>query len=269
MEARSDIERVRTGSAQAAAEALASAPAPRHRVTVLDSDSGFLVVLRRRLEGAGWHAEVLEKKVSAKRVARMDAEALIVDPKLLGDARMRWLAAVCRERPDLCVIAVTADSNVAERVCALRAGLDDWLAKPCHPEELVARLEGAALHRRRAAPGDCAPLAIGEIEIRPDQFQAFARGESLGLTRREYQLLQLLGEAGDTVLPRERIYECLWGYEMVRNDRSVDVFVHKLRRKIERHSPGWSYIHTEFGVGYRLAPAQEPRSAPLLEPLAA
>jgi DNA-binding response OmpR family regulator len=56
------------------------------------------------------------------------------------------------------------------------------------------------------------------------------------------------------VLAREQIYECLWGYEMARNDRSVDVFVHKLRRKLERASPSWRYIHTHFGVGYRLAP---------------
>jgi DNA-binding response OmpR family regulator len=55
------------------------------------------------------------------------------------------------------------------------------------------------------------------------------------------------------VLPREDIYECLWGGEMIRNDRSVDVFVHKLRRKLERASPGWRYVHTDFGIGYRLA----------------
>ena len=75
---------------------------------------------------------------------------------------------------------------------------------------------------------------------------------SLRLTRREYQLIELLSRAGTEVLPRERIYECLWGYEMARNDRSVDVFVHKLRRKLERASPEWSYIQTHFGIGYRL-----------------
>ena len=79
------------------------------------------------------------------------------------------------------------------------------------------------------------------------------RGRNLRLTRREYQLIELLSRVGSEVQPREAIYECLWGYEMARNDRSVDVFVHKLRRKLERASPSWRYIHTHFGIGYRLA----------------
>jgi DNA-binding response OmpR family regulator len=63
----------------------------------------------------------------------------------------------------------------------------------------------------------------------------------------------LLSRSGAEAQPRERIYECLWGYEMTRNDRGVDVFVHKLRRKLELASPDWRYIHTHFGIGYRLA----------------
>jgi len=258
--------RGRAGSARDAARELAKPPVPGHRVAVLDTDSGFLVVLDRRLQGAGWETEVLQRKLPVKRAAELDAEALIVDPALLGEGRIRWLRDLCRLRPEISVIACTASSTVAERVSALRAGLDDWLTKPCHPEELVARLDGAALHRRRAAPGESAPLAIGEIEIRPDQFQAFVAGNSLDLTRREFQLLGLLAQAGGEVLPRERIYESLWGYEMVRNDRSVDVFVHKLRRKLERHSPNLAYVHTVFGIGYRLAPAPAPAG---IEPLAA
>jgi len=78
-------------------------------------------------------------------------------------------------------------------------------------------------------------------------------GRSLRLTRREYQLIELLSRAGGEVLPREEIYENLWGREMIRNDRSVDVFVHKLRRKLEQASPSWRYVHTHFGIGYRLA----------------
>ena len=257
-------------SAKAAAEALASPPAPRHRAAIVDSDSGFVVVLERRLQGAGWQAEVLPKKTSLKRVEALDVEVVVVDPSMLGDGRMKWLSALCAARPEISVIACTFDSTVAERVAGLRAGIDDWLTKPCHPEEVVARLEGAALRRRRAAPGEIAPLAIGEIEIRPDQFQAFVGEDSLALTRREYQLLRLLSDAGGEVLARERIYECLWGYEMVRNDRSVDVFVHKLRRKLERRSPGWDYIHTHFGVGYRLAASRANRPAPAtVQPLAA
>ena len=73
------------------------------------------------------------------------------------------------------------------------------------------------------------------------------------LTRREFELIQLLAEAEGQVLQREEIYQRVWGYAMVHGDRSVDVFVRKLRQKLERASPGWRYIHTHFGIGYRFA----------------
>jgi DNA-binding response OmpR family regulator len=74
------------------------------------------------------------------------------------------------------------------------------------------------------------------------------------LTRREFELLRLLAEAPGTVLERETIYQRVWGYAMAHGDRSVDVFVRKLRHKLEQHSPSWRYIHTHFGVGYRFDP---------------
>jgi DNA-binding response OmpR family regulator len=223
-------------------------------IATLDRDSGFVTVLAKRLQRAGWKHQVLPSRVSAKTLATLQADALIIDVAILGARRWTWLGQLCRGRPDLSILVCTGASTVAERVYALRLGVDDWLSKPCHPEELIARVEAVTFHRRRPEPRDLEPTTVGEVEIRPDQYQAFVGGRSLALTRREYQLIDLLSRAGREVLPREQIYECLWGYEMVRNDRSVDVFVHKLRRKLERASPSWRYIHTHFGIGYRLAP---------------
>ena len=90
--------------------------------------------------------------------------------------------------------------------------------------------------------------------MRADQFQAFVGERSVDLTRREFELIQLLADAEGRVLEREEIYQRVWGYAMARGDRSVDVFVRKLRQKLEKASPGWRYIHTHFGVGYRFAP---------------
>ncbi len=89
-----------------------------------------------------------------------------------------------------------------------------------------------------------------------DQFQAFVSGHSLELTRREFELMQVLAEASGRVIEREEIYQRVWGYAMAHGDRSVDVFVRKLRSKLQRLSPGWEYIHTHFGVGYRFEPEQ-------------
>jgi two-component system response regulator RegX3 len=79
------------------------------------------------------------------------------------------------------------------------------------------------------------------------------------LTRREFEVLQLLAQAKGKVLQREEIYQAVWGYAMAHGDRSVDVFIRKVRQKLEKASSGWNYIHTHFGVGYRFEP--EPRDA--------
>jgi len=222
------------------------------RIGVLDDDSGFLLVLGKRLERRAWEYRKLTARASAKSIAATEIDALIVDPAVLGERYWKWLERLCDLRPDLSIIVCTSSSTVAERVRALRLVVDDWLAKPCHPEELIARVEAVTLHGRRPEPPSAEPVLIGEVVVRPDQYQAFVGGESLRLTRREYQLISLLAASPEQVLTREAIYECLWGYEMVRNDRSVDVFVHKLRRKLELASPGWRYIHTHFGIGYEL-----------------
>jgi DNA-binding response OmpR family regulator len=139
-------------------------------------------------------------------------------------------------------------------VRGLRLGADDWISKPCHPEEVIARVEGVVRRRRRTTSRtESKPLSVGEVEIRSDHFQAFVAGRSIELTRREFELIELLALAEGRVLEREEIYSRLWGYAMVRGDRSVDVFVRKLRQKLEKASPDWRYIHTHFGIGYRFA----------------
>ena len=172
------------------------------------------------------------------------------------------------------MIVCTGQSSVAQRVRGLRLGADDWVTKPCHPEELIARIEAVVRRRKRAdVRVEKGPVVIGEVEIRADQFQAFVGGASVELTRREFELIQLLAEAEGQVLQREEIYQRVWGYAMVHGDRSVDVFVRKLRSKLEQVSPSWRYIHTHFGIGYRFAaePVEEPvgASTPVPEPVGA
>ena len=92
--------------------------------------------------------------------------------------------------------------------------------------------------RRRSEPRATeGPRSAGELEIRADRFQAFVGGRSVELTRREFELIELLAAAEGRVLEREEIYQRVWGYAMARGDRSVDVFVRKLRQKLEKASP--------------------------------
>lgn len=224
------------------------------RVAVIDTDSGFLKVLDKRLDRLGWEHRTLAGPVPVEDIVAMRLGALVIDLAVLGPQAWEYLERVSSSIPGLGIIVCTGRSSVAQRVRGLRLGADDWLTKPCHPEELIARVEAVSRRRRRAEERSGAEAVIaGDLEIRPDLFQAFAGGASVDLTRREFELIELLSGVDGRVLEREEIYQRIWGYAMARGDRSVDVFVRKVRQKLEKASPEWKYIHTHFGVGYRFA----------------
>src|SRR5918992_1470315 len=198
---------------------------PDMRLAILDSDSGFVRVLVKRAGDLGWQHRRLEAPPRTEDFVAMRVNALVVDLALLGPGACEFLERVAGALPGLGIVVCTGRSSVSQRVRGLRMGADDWVTKPCHPEEVQAR--------------------VGS--------------QSIDLTRREFEVLQLLAQAKGKVLQREEIYQAVWGYAMAHGDRSVDVFIRKVRQKLEKASSGWNYIHTHFGVGYRFEP--EPRDA--------
>jgi DNA-binding response OmpR family regulator len=225
------------------------------RLAVIDTDTSFLTVFGKRAEALGWDLRISAGALPLDEVVDMKLNVVIVDPATLAPEGWDYLERLCGSVPGLGVIVATGRSSVAQRVRGLRLGADDWVTKPIHPEEVVARVEAVARRRKRAfIRTEAGPLVAGELEIRSDQFQAFIGGDSLGLTRREFELLHVLAEDRGMVVERERLYERVWGYSMAHGDRSVDVFVRKLRQKLQRRSEAWRYIHTHFGIGYRFEP---------------
>jgi DNA-binding response OmpR family regulator len=243
--------------AAAAVGAAAQRPPSRLRLAVIDREAGFTKVLANRLQSLGWEMRSLSTAVTVEALVSMRVNALVLDLAILGPGAWEYLERVCARLPALPVIVCTGPSSVAQRVRGLRLGADAWVTKPCHAEELICVVEAALRrHRRSDLPELAGASTIGGITIRPDLYQAFAGERSLELTAREFEILNLLIQT-DRVLRREEIYERVWGYAMAHGDRSVDVFVRKLRQKLRAGSPDWSYIHTHFGVGYRFAPERE------------
>src|ERR1700755_2812142 len=122
--------------------------------------------------------------------------AVVVDLAVLGPQGWTYLEKLCARLPGLGVIVCTGQSSVAQRVRGLRLGADRWITKPCHPKELIARVEAVVRRRKRAEMRvEKGPTVVGEVEIRADQFQAFVHGASVELTRREFEPIQLLAEA--------------------------------------------------------------------------
>ncbi|MGZ4249999.1 MAG: response regulator transcription factor [Solirubrobacteraceae bacterium] len=225
----------------------------RLRLAAIDRDAGFMQVLANRLDSLGWDHRALASAVTPEALIAMRLNALVIDPTIIGIGSWEYLERLCSRLPGLAVVICTGPSSVAQRVRGLRLGADAWVTKPCHAEELICVVEAAIRrHRRNEMPVIHEIAELGEITVRPDLYQAYVGDLSLELTAREFEILHLLSQS-DRVLRREEIYERIWGYAMAHGDRSVDVFVRKLRQKLRGASPEWSYIHTHFGVGYRFA----------------
>src|SRR5436189_4057136 len=164
------------------------------RLAAIDADTAFLRVLGKRVEAMGWQFRVLSGPVPTEEIVAMRLNAISIDLSLLGPRAWEFLEETCSALPGLGVIVCTGRSTVAQRVRGLRLGADDWVTKPCHPEELLARVE-SVVRRRRAgelSSQPIEPIVGGELEIRPDMFEAFVGGRAVGLTRREFELLHLL-----------------------------------------------------------------------------
>src|SRR3712207_4979516 len=166
------------------------------RIAIIDSDSGFVQVLNKRLEAAGWEYRTMPSPVPFDTLIAMRLNAVVVDVAVLGPQAFTYLEKLCQRLPGLGVIVCSGPTTVAQRVRGLRLGADDWVTKPAHPEELMARVEAVVRRRKRSeARSEVAPVVAGELEVRPDQFQAFVGGASVDLTRREFELIHLLSEA--------------------------------------------------------------------------
>ena len=134
------------------------------RVGVLDRDSGFVQVLTKRLDRLNCEHRLLGGPVASDHLKAMRLNALVIDLATLGPRAWDELERVCTDLPDLAVVVCTGRSSVAQRVRGLRMGADDWITKPCHPEEVIARVEAVQRRRRRAeAAVTAAPIAVGEV----------------------------------------------------------------------------------------------------------
>jgi DNA-binding response OmpR family regulator len=162
--------------------------------------------------------------------------------------------ALGRLAPRLPIIVVTARTNEQDRVEVLSLGADDVMAKPFSMRELLARVTAAL---RRTAIEDAGsrrrPIQEGELRIDPERMSVIVAGRPVDLTPRELALLLALAEARDTAMARDEIFRRVWGRERAHGDRSVDVLVRRLRRKVDEAGGAHTYIQTLHGIGYRFA----------------
>ena len=212
-------------------------------------------------------------KGMATHLAEAGFDPLWVANGEAGMARLRF------ERPDVCVldlmlplldgwkvietaraegigtpiVVVSARGSEQDRVHVLEIGADDYLVKPFSMRELVALVRVAARHGVRAQDTQTGDIVeLEELRIDPRSVQAYVDGESVELTPTEFRLLYALALEPGRVLTRDELLQKIWGRRLTRRDRTVDVFVRKLREKIDAKTPRHVFVHTRYGVGYKL-----------------
>jgi two-component system response regulator MprA len=224
------------------------------RLLVVDDDPALSRTLRRALAIEGYAVDCAGDGIEAlDRLGESDYDAVVLDvsmPRLDGLAVCRRL----RQRRDRTpVLMLTARDEVRDRVSGLDAGADDYLVKPFALDELNARLR--ALLRRagevEAAAGE-GRLTYADLVLDLQTFRATRAGRVLELTRTEHRLLELFLRNPEQVLPRDVIYERVWGFDISLTSNSLDVYVGYLRRKTEEDGKP-RLIHTVRGVGFMLA----------------
>lgn len=218
------------------------------RVLVVEDDPELAERLREALRAAGYAADVTADGEEAAYLGREEPlDAVILDLGLPDRSGLEVLAGWREAGNDLPVLVLTARNAWYERVAGIEAGADDYLGKPFHMEELLARL--AALVRRRHGRGG-GPLRAAGLRLDEDrQVVATADGAEHELTATEYRLLRYLMHNPGRVLSKTALSEHVYEYDAERDSNVLEVYIRRLRRKI-----GADRIRTRRGQGYELVP---------------
>jgi DNA-binding response OmpR family regulator len=234
------------------------------KVLIVEDDSVIAEAMARHLAAAGFDPLVTPK--GDQGLARMRFErpdVVVLDLMIPGKDGWSVIESARAEGIATPIVVVSARGTEHDRVHALEIGADDYLVKPFSMNELVARVRAASRRasRRDDTPrGD--PIEIEELRIDPREVQAFVDGESAELTPTEFRLLYQLALDRGRVVTRDELLQKLWGRRESHRDRTVDVFVRRLRDKVDRRASRHTFIQTRYGVGYRLEPETKQGSDP-------
>lgn len=218
---------------------------------VIDDDDRLRSLLAEYLGGRGF--EVLTAPGGQEGLDRLrggGVDLVVLDvmmPDMDGFEVCRQLRAFSK----VPVIMLTARGDELDRIVGLEIGADDYMPKPFNPRELAARIQ-AVLRRTEAAPEVGAALRAGPLVVDVDRRTATVRGEALQLTTTEFEILRTLAANAGRVIPRERLMELARGEEWAAYDRSVDVHISHLRRKLGDDSRQPVFIKTVRGIGYTM-----------------
>jgi len=220
------------------------------KVLVVDDDVKTVDLVKLYLMRDGYHVLTAYDGIEALRLARESRPDLVVLDLMLPDIDGIEVCRILRHESDVPIIMLTARSTDHDKLTGLGLGADDYVTKPFSPKELAARVQAVL----RRLPGERGPEEIrsGELSMNFTKHEAWFAGRPLDLTSVEFKLLGVLAREPGKVFSRTSLIEEALGYDFEGFDRTIDVHILNLRRKLELDPSHPRYIKTVYGVGYRL-----------------
>jgi DNA-binding response OmpR family regulator len=221
------------------------------KVLVVDDEEHILELARLYLSREGYQVEsVADGAQAVARFSQVKPDLVVLDIMLPGVDGL----TICREirkQSQVPIIMLTARDEVTDKVVGLELGADDYLTKPFHPQELVARAK-ALLRRTRPEPDQLEVIRAGRLEIDLGRHEVRHGEDKIQLRPKEFDLLALLARHPGRVYQRTELLDLVWGYDFPGYTRTVDVHVQQVREKLTAAGVRDPSIDTVWGVGYRL-----------------
>jgi two-component system KDP operon response regulator KdpE len=228
------------------------------RILVVDDDPQIRRVMKMTLSSEGYEVEDARSGEEAQESIRAGHyDLLLLDINMPGMGGLQACREI-RESSEIPIIMLTVRNSESDKVSALDAGADDFVAKPFSTPELLARIRAAL--RRAPVPPEGGPqhLVLGDVEIDFGKRSVIARGQQVRLTPKEFDLLRYLALHPDRAIPHRELLQAIWGPDYGDQVEYLRVFIKQLRQKIEPNPPKPIYIVTEPWVGYRFQPSPQP-----------
>ncbi len=224
----------------------------RPRVLLVEDEASIAEPFARALGREGFEVEVAATAAAARELFELGPSIVLLDLTLPdGDGRelcMQW-----RRSSSVPIIMLTARATETDRVVGLELGADDYVVKPFGVAEVAARIRAVLRRARPDPPSAARPVSIGELTVDPASRSATLRGEDLGLTRKEFDLLARLARDSGRVVSREDLMADVWDENWFGPTKTLDVHIGLLRRKLGEDAADPRYLRTVRGVGFLLA----------------
>ncbi len=226
---------------------------PDTTVLVAEDDAAIRDLLEHHFHREGFRVIAVADGLAALRVARSVASIAILDVGLPGIDGFEIARALRRDGNDVPILILSARADEVDRVVGFEVGVDDYVAKPFSPHEVVARVKAILRRSGRSLEPTPALLIFGRVTIDEAAREVRVDGLRVHLKPREFSLLLELAKHAGVALSRDRLLERVWGYQFAGDPRTVDVHIHRLRERIDLAFDLPPLVTTVHGYGYKIA----------------